>query len=60
MLRLDVLVQVAVANEGEIALITLEGSLPRVGVLVVLEIVHCVEPLVARVALVRLQILKKL
>jgi len=59
MARLDMLVQVAVANKGELALVALEGALPRVRVLVVLQVVHGIEPLLAHVALVGLLVLNK-
>ena len=58
MLGLDVLVEVAVANKGELALVALEGPLPRVRVLVVLQVVNRIEPLLAHVALKGLLVLK--
>ena len=60
MLVLDVLVEVPVADEGVAALVALVGPLPRVGVLVVLQVVHRVESLVAGVTLESFRILTKI
>jgi hypothetical protein len=58
-LDVDMLVEIAKANEGVVALIALEGSLPGVIVLVVLQVVGRVESLVAQLAREGLLILKQ-
>jgi hypothetical protein len=57
-LDVDMLVEIAKANEGVVALIALERSLPGVIVLVVLQVVRRVESLVTQLALEGLLILQ--
>jgi hypothetical protein len=58
-LDVDMLVEIAKANEGMVALIALERSLPGVIVLVVLQVVGRVESLVTQLAREGLLILQQ-